>query len=73
MAEPSCQAPITENDAFLEEVLEHASVPTLMMTLVHLTGDASLLDGPIRPRRTPPGVADGGLSEDDKATVRAMA
>jgi 4-hydroxyacetophenone monooxygenase len=65
--------PITEDDAFLAAALEHASIPTLMMALVHLTGDASLLHGPIRPQRTLRGETDGGLSDADKAAVRAAA
>lgn len=66
-------APITEDDAFLAEALEHASVATLMMAIVHLTGDAGILDGPIRPQRPLPGEHDGGLSDEDKAAVRARA
>lgn len=65
--------PITEDDAFLERVLERASIPTLMMSLVHLTGDTSLLDGPVRPATAVMGEVDGGLTEDDKAAVRAQA
>ncbi len=73
MTEKFADAPITEDDAFLAAALEHASVPTLLMSLVHLTGDTSLLDGPIRPQKTVPGDIDGALSEADKAAVRAMA
>jgi 4-hydroxyacetophenone monooxygenase len=69
---PAAQ-PITEDDAFLAEALESASIPTLMMSIVHLTGDASLLDGPIRPAPVVMGELQGSLSEDDKAAVRAMA
>lgn len=65
--------PITEDDAFLERVLERASIPTLMMSLVHLTGDTSLLDGPVRPATAVMGEVDGGLTEDAKAAVRAQA
>jgi 4-hydroxyacetophenone monooxygenase len=65
--------PITKDDEFLAAVLEHASVVTLLTSLVHLTGDASLLRGPIRPQRPLPGEADGGLTDADKATVRALA
>lgn len=64
---------ITEDDAFLTEALEHASVATLMMCVVHLTGDASLLRGTMRPASPLPGEVDGGMSDADKATVRAMA
>ena len=67
------EAPITDDDAFLQRALTHASIPTLMMSLVHLTGDASLLDGPIRPGAAMMGDVDGGLTAEDKAAVRAMA
>lgn len=73
MPRPPADAPVTEDDAFLAEALSHASVPTLMMSLVHLTGDASLLDGPIRPGCAAMGEVDGGLSREDKAAVRARA
>ncbi|MGH7786050.1 MAG: flavin-containing monooxygenase, partial [Candidatus Binatia bacterium] len=65
--------PITEDDAFLAAALEHGSVATLMMAIVHLTGDASLLQGVIRPQKPLPGEHDGGLSEADKIAVRALA
>jgi 4-hydroxyacetophenone monooxygenase len=73
MTRPPADAPIIESTAFIAAALEHASVPTLMMSLVHLTGDASLLDGPIRPGATIMGDVDGGMSAADKAAVRAMA
>jgi 4-hydroxyacetophenone monooxygenase len=73
MTQELADEPITEDDAFLVQALEHASVATLMMAIVHLTGDASLLRGPIRPRKPLPGEADGGLSVEDKAAVRAVA
>jgi 4-hydroxyacetophenone monooxygenase len=66
-------AVITEDDDFLARALEHASIPTLMMSLVHLTGDTSVLRGPIRPGAAMMGDVDGGMSADDKAAVRRMA
>jgi 4-hydroxyacetophenone monooxygenase len=66
-------AVITQDDAFLAAALAHASVPTLMMSLVHVTGDTSLLRGPIRPGNAVMGDVDGGMSAEDKAAVRAMA
>lgn len=68
---PAAYVPITEDDEFIAAALRHANVPTLMMSLVHLTGDASLLDGPIRPGRAIMGDVEGGLSDADKAVVRA--
>ena len=65
--------PITEDDAFLARALESASIPTLMMSLVHLTGDTSLLRGSIRPAAAIMGEVQGSLSDEEKATVRARA
>ena len=39
------EKPITESDEFIARQLEGASIPTLMMSLIHLTGDTALLDG----------------------------
>jgi 4-hydroxyacetophenone monooxygenase len=65
--------PITEDDAAIREALESASIPTLMMSLIHLTGDAGLLDGPIRPGRAIMGDVQAGLSDEQKAEVRKQA
>ena len=61
------EANITENDAFIAEALKHANVPTLMMSIVHITGDMGLLDGPIKPKRTVNGDYESSLSDEDKA------
>lgn len=66
-------APIREDDEFIAAALERASIPTLMMSMVHLSGDPSILDGPIRPGPAMTGENQGGLSEPDKAAVRARA
>jgi 4-hydroxyacetophenone monooxygenase len=44
-----------------------------MMSLIHLTGDAGLLDGPIRPGRAMMGDVQAGLSDEQKAEVRKQA
>ena len=67
------QEAITEDDAFLERVLEHASIPTLMMSMIHMSGDAKLLDGPVRPNTAILGEVQGYLDEADKAAVRKAA
>ena len=73
MTQHAAHAPITEDDAFIAAALERASIPTLMMSLVHLTGDSSLLRGAIRPKLAMMGDVQGGLSDADKAAVRALA
>jgi 4-hydroxyacetophenone monooxygenase len=66
--------PITEDDAAIERMLQDANMPTLMATIIHLTGDASLLDGPIRPLKATSALnADGALTEEQKQTVRKLA
>jgi len=72
-AVPPAAAPIVEDDAFIAAALERASIPTLIMSLVHLTGDASWLRGPIRPQPAMMGDVQGGLAEEDKAKIRALA
>jgi 4-hydroxyacetophenone monooxygenase len=69
----SADSPVIEDDAFLGDALRGASIPTLLVSLVHLTGDASILDGPIRPQRAVLGDVSGGLSEGEEARVRDMA
>lgn len=64
---------IPEDDGLIASALEDASIPTLMMSMIHMTGDASLLDGEIRPGGAYINEYQGYMSEDDKATVRALA
>jgi 4-hydroxyacetophenone monooxygenase len=75
MSTPSAQGqlPITEDDEFLAAALESASIPTLMVSLVHLTGDASILRGAIRPQKAMLGESQGLLTEEEKAEVRKHA
>jgi 4-hydroxyacetophenone monooxygenase len=67
------EKPITASDEFIARQLEGASIPTLMMSLIHLTGDTSLLRGAIRPKVVMLGGFQGGLSEQDQASVRRIA
>lgn len=65
--------PITEDDAFLAGVLEHAHIPSLMCALVHLTGDAGLVRGRIRPEISFFGDEQGNIAAEDQQHVRAIA
>ena len=64
---------IPDDDALIASALEEASIPTLMMSMIHMSGDASLLDGTIRPAGVFINEYQGYMSEEDKATVRARA
>jgi 4-hydroxyacetophenone monooxygenase len=64
---------ITESDAFIARALEHAGIPALMMSMIHMSGDTSLLNGPIRPNTAILGEIDGFLPPEQKAEVRRQA
>ena len=59
--------PITEDDATIARALEDVSIPALLMSMLHMSGDASLLRGPIRPRGIFLNEVQGFLSEEEKA------
>jgi len=65
--------PITESDAFLAEALECASVPALICSMVHVTGDPSWLRGPVRPKPPVGGELQGYLSAEEQRQIRAQA
>ncbi len=69
----SARFDIPADDAFIARALEDASIPTLMMSMVHMSGDTSLLDGDPRPAGVYINEYQGYMSEEDKATVRARA
>jgi len=70
---PPAEAALEDDDAVIERCLEHASIPVLLMSIVHITGDTDLLDGPIRPQPITMGEFQGMISDEQKAEVRAHA
>ena len=66
-------APIPHDDAALKEALASAHVPSLMAALVHITGDAQLIRGEIRPKNDFLADAQGGITEEQQARIRALA
>lgn len=64
---------IPADDELIARALEDASIPTLMMSMIHMSGDASLLDGAIRPAGAYINEYQGYMSEEDKSAVRAQA
>ena len=65
--------PIHADDAAIRAALEDAHVPSLMNALVHLTGDPSIIRGEVRPVAGFLVDAQGGISPQDQAAVRARA
>jgi 4-hydroxyacetophenone monooxygenase len=66
-------APVTESDEAIESALASANVLCLVASVVHITGDASILRGNIRPRIFGLSGFDGGLSPEDQAELRRAA
>ena len=64
---------IPDDDEVIAAALQDASIPTLMMSMIHMSGDVSLLDGEPRPGGAYINEYQGYMSEEDKATVRAQA
>ncbi len=73
MRNPHAGLPFDTPDAEIEAALLDVSIPTLMLSLVHMSGDPSLIRG----RLTPAGLflneVQGYMSDEDKAEVRALA
>ena len=61
---------ITDDDDAIAAALEDVSIPTLVLSMVHMTGDAELIRGAIRPQGLFLNEVQGFMSEDDKAAVR---
>ena len=64
---------ITEDDEAIAAALEDVSVPALMMSMVHMTGDPSILRGAHRPAGIYLNEVQGFMSPEDQAAVRAQA
>ncbi len=65
--------PFTTSDDDIAAALLDVSIPTLMLSLVHITGDPELIRGRLKPAGLFLNEVQGYMSEDDKAEVRALA
>ena len=64
---------ITEDDSFIELALKEASIPTLIMSLIHMTGDKDLLAKLPKPKPPIMGETQGFMGEIEKEKVRKFA
>jgi 4-hydroxyacetophenone monooxygenase len=65
--------PINDDDATIAAALEDVSIPTLVLSLVHMTGDPSLIRGDLKPQGLFLNEVQGYMSEADKARARRVA
>ena len=70
---PHVGAPFTDDDPAIAAALEDVSIPVLLCSLVHMTGDPSWIRD--LPLRSMPNAADlhGGLDEEERADIRRRA
>ncbi|MGI9161419.1 MAG: NAD(P)-binding domain-containing protein [Mycobacterium sp.] len=77
MRNPHAGVPFTDSDAAIAAALRDVSIPTLLMSCVHMTDDdavrRSIIEGPLRPLGLFLNEVQGYLSEEDKAKARALA
>ena len=66
-------APFDEDEATIAAYLEDLSVPALMMSMVHMTGDPAVLRGEHRPVGIYLNEVQGFMSPEAQAAVRAQA
>lgn len=75
-AVPQASNPVIEtlsaDEATLAVRLEQADIPTLLMTVAHLTGDLSILKSQWRPVIDMAGVATSGMTAEVEAQVRTL-
>jgi len=64
---------IPGDDAALVEAVRCANLPTLMLVMMHLSGDAALLRGPLRPQRASLQQPDGGFTDAEAQQIREQA
>jgi 4-hydroxyacetophenone monooxygenase len=73
MRNPHAGQPFDTSDEAIAEALLDVSIPTLMLSLVHMSGDPELIRGRLRPAGLFLNEVQGYMSEEDKAEVRAIA
>ena len=65
--------PFDTPDDEIAAALADVSIPTLMLSLVHMSGDPELIRGRLRPAGLFLNEVQGYMTEEDKAEVRALA
>jgi 4-hydroxyacetophenone monooxygenase len=73
MRHPYAGAPFTDDDEAIAAALADVSVPTLLMSLVHVTGGTAILDELPKPAGIYLNEVQGFMAPEDQATVRARA
>ncbi len=70
---PHAGRPFTDDDATIAAALEDLSVPALLCSLVHMTGDPSWIRSELRPQAATLNDYQGSMSPDMMAEARRLA
>jgi 4-hydroxyacetophenone monooxygenase len=70
---PHAGQPFTTSDEEISKALLDVSIPTLMLSLVHMSGDPGLIRGDLKPAGLFLNEVQGYMSDEDKAAVRKIA
>ncbi len=73
MRNPHAGQPFTTSDDEIAQALLDVSIPTLMLSLVHMSGDPELIRGELKPAGLFLNEVQGYMSEEDKASARKIA
>ena len=73
MTNPHAGRPITDDDETIAAALEDVSIPALMCSMVHLTGNPEWVRGELRPAGLFLNEYQGFMDEEAKADARRRA
>ncbi|HEY4927934.1 MAG TPA: NAD(P)/FAD-dependent oxidoreductase [Acidimicrobiales bacterium] len=73
MRNPHAGEPFDTPDEAIAEALLDVSIPTLLLSLVHMSGDPSIIRGRLRPAGLFLNEVQGYMSEEDKGAARTLA
>src|SRR3979490_1773432 len=70
---PHAGQPFTTSDVQIAEALLDVSIPTLMLSLVHMSGDPELIRGRLKPAGLFLNEVQGYMTEENRAEARPPA
>jgi 4-hydroxyacetophenone monooxygenase len=73
MRNPHAGEPFDTSDDEIADALLDVSIPTLILSLVHMSGNPELIRGRLKPAGLALNEVQGYMTEEDKAEVRALA
>ncbi len=73
MRNPHAGQPFTTSDDDIAKALEDVSIPTLLLSCLHMSGEVGILDGPLKPHGLFLNEYQGYMPEQDQAAARAFA